>query len=81
MCNMWEQGIACKFGSNCPYAHGEKEMRSPYDPIDKADLQSNSTASMAMMNAMMLQPSPKAALGILDKLPSKALQQMQLGQV
>lgn len=24
---------------------------------------------MAMMNAMMLQPSPAAALGILDKLP------------
>ena len=51
---MWEQGIACKFGSNCTYAHGEAEMRSPYDPIDKKALQTNSTASMAMINAMML---------------------------
>ena len=69
MCNMWENGMPCKFGSNCTYAHGEDEMRSPYDPMDKSSVQSNSTASMAMMNAMMLQPSPKAALGILDKLP------------
>ena len=73
MCNMYETGQNCKFGSNCTFAHGEDEMRSPYDPMDKSKVQTNSTASMAMINSMMLQPSPKAALGILDKLPAHQL--------
>ena len=32
--NLLETG-SCKFGHNCKYAHGERELRNPYDPISQ----------------------------------------------
>ena len=30
-CKYFEQEGQCKFGKNCSYAHGETEIRNPYD--------------------------------------------------
>lgn len=30
-CKYFDQEGQCKFGKNCSYAHGEDELRNPYD--------------------------------------------------
>ena len=32
-CKYFDQEGTCKFGKNCSYAHGEYEMRNPYDNL------------------------------------------------
>ena len=33
-CTLYEKTGACKFGTNCKFAHGEHEMRNPHDPLN-----------------------------------------------
>lgn len=41
LCNFWEKGGKCKFGKNCSYAHGEHELRKPYEALPLDAQQSN----------------------------------------
>ena len=35
LCKFWEQEGKCKFNKNCSYAHGNDELRKPYDELPK----------------------------------------------
>lgn len=35
LCKFWVQEGKCKFNKNCSYAHGEEELRRPYDDLPK----------------------------------------------
>ena len=35
LCRFWVQEGKCKFNKNCSYAHGEQELRKPYEPLPK----------------------------------------------
>lgn len=64
---MLEHGY-CKYGSNCKYAHGEKELRNPHDPIESGTQQQNHMANMAYLEAYVTQPPPMTSKVVLKKL-------------
>ena len=33
LCKFWLQDGKCRFGKNCTFAHGEHELRKPYEPV------------------------------------------------
>lgn len=33
LCKFWEKEGKCKFNKNCSYAHGEAELRKPYEAL------------------------------------------------
>jgi hypothetical protein len=51
LCKFWEKEGKCKFNKNCSYAHGDHELRKPYDTVAKEQ------ASFSNKNA--LPPYPK----------------------
>ena len=32
-CKFFENDGQCKFGRNCSFAHGDQDLRKPYDPL------------------------------------------------
>ena len=32
-CKFFDENHNCKFGKNCSYAHGDAELRNPYDNL------------------------------------------------
>ena len=65
--NLLEHGY-CKYGPNCKYAHGEKELRNPHDPIESGIQQQNHMANMAYLEAFVTQPPPKTSKVVIKKL-------------
>ena len=37
-CKFFELNQYCKFGKNCTFAHGDEELRQPYEEIPANDL-------------------------------------------
>ena len=35
LCRFWEKDRKCKYGKNCSYAHGDFELRKPYQALPK----------------------------------------------
>jgi hypothetical protein len=35
-CKYFDEQGQCKFGKNCSYAHGEEELRNPYDFVSQS---------------------------------------------
>jgi hypothetical protein len=48
LCKFWEKEGKCKFNKNCSYAHGEAELRKPYEalPMDIGTYQKATGASL-----------------------------------
>ena len=51
-CTFWIQEGKCKFGKNCSYAHGEQELRKPYDELPK-------DANPTVVNRNQVNPSDR----------------------
>lgn len=52
LCSFWVKGGKCKFSKNCSYAHGEHELRKPYEPFTQppADIRSMSAQHYSAMH-------------------------------
>ena len=61
-CKYWEQGQVCKFGKNCTYAHGNEEVRQPYEelPVDILDnLEITNPGAFRLLHAQVQHFTPK----------------------
>ena len=50
LCKFWEKEGKCKFNKNCSYAHGDHELRKPYEAMPK-DVSSAYQKTLASANA------------------------------
>jgi len=55
LCKFWEKEGKCKFNKNCSYAHGDYELRKPYEALPKEG-QTNDTTTP--QNAPINEPKP-----------------------
>jgi hypothetical protein len=52
-CKYYEQDKMCRFGKNCSYAHGQVDLRRPYEDLPDETV-SRVTADLADKNAVLL---------------------------
>jgi len=49
-CKYYEAEGQCKFGKNCSYAHGENDLRSPYEALKALHMQNIFTLQASLNN-------------------------------
>lgn len=72
-CKYFDQEGSCKFGKNCSYAHGDFEVRNPYDFINEQQLPPNYMFPPGMMLPDQMDPAFAMSMGMMDPSQEKYL--------